>query len=76
MTQCITTRIHTEYIQLDQLLKLEGIIGTGGQIKKLLEAQAILVNHVRCQEKRKKIRPHDVVEVVDVATITVVSEEV
>lgn len=25
--------IHTEYIQINQLLKLEGIIETGGQIK-------------------------------------------
>ena len=29
--------IHTEYIQIDQLLKLEGIIETGGQIKSLID---------------------------------------
>ena len=27
--------IHTEYIQIDQLLKLEGVIETGGQVKGL-----------------------------------------
>ena len=26
-----TVPIHTEYIQIDQLLKLEGVIETGGQ---------------------------------------------
>ena len=29
--------IHTEYIQIDQLLKLEGIIETGGQIKSFID---------------------------------------
>ena len=29
--------IHTEYIQIDQLLKLEGVIETGGQVKGLID---------------------------------------
>ena len=31
--------IHTEYIQIDQLLKLEGIIETGGQIKSFIDGR-------------------------------------
>ena len=34
--------IHTEYIQIDQLLKLEGIIETGGQIKSLSMKASLL----------------------------------
>ena len=34
--------IHTEYIQIDQLLKLEGIIETGGQINPLLMKASLL----------------------------------
>lgn len=55
--------IHTEYIQLDQLLKWEGIIETGGQVKYLLEDGLITINGVKIHEKRKKIRPGDVVEI-------------
>ena len=32
-TEPIQVEIYTPYIKLDQLLKLEQIIGTGGQIK-------------------------------------------
>lgn len=67
--------IHTEYIQLDQLLKYENIIPTGGQIRELLENQLITVNGILCTEKRKKIKPNDVVVIKDIATINVISEE-
>ena len=33
--------IHTEYIQIDQLLKLEGVIETGGQIKSFIDDKAL-----------------------------------
>ena len=40
--------IHTEYIQIDQLLKYEGIIETGGQIKALIDDQIITINGQLC----------------------------
>ena len=43
--------IHTEYIQIDQLLKLEGIIETGGQIKTFIEEGILTLNgHRKAQE--------------------------
>lgn len=55
--------IHTEYIQIDQLLKLEGIIETGGQVKGLIDDQVITLNGNMVTEKRKKCRVGDVVGV-------------
>lgn len=53
MKEQIDVAIHTDYIQLDQALKLAGIIMTGGQIKPLLEEGAISLNGQVCTEKRK-----------------------
>lgn len=55
--------IHTEYIQIDQLLKLEGVIETGGQVKGLINDQVITLNGNMVTEKRKKCRVGDVVGV-------------
>lgn len=70
----ITVPIHTDYIQLDQLLKLANIISTGGQIKFFIDDDLIKVNHLLCSVKRKKIYSGDFVEVKDIAEIKVVSE--
>lgn len=75
MTENITVAIHTEYIQLDQALKLAGIIMTGGQIKPLLEEEAISLNGQVCREKRKKLYPHDTVTIEDFGSLTIVKEE-
>ena len=49
--------IHTEYIQIDQLLKLEGIIETGGQIKSFIDEGILTFEMVKIvdQKKRKKM---------------------
>ena len=52
--------IHTEYIQIDQLLKLEGIIETGGQIKSFIDEGILTLNGQVVTEKRKKCRVGDV----------------
>lgn len=67
--------IHTEYIQLDQLLKFQGMISTGGQIKPLVDNGKIFLNGKSCTEKRKKIYPGDVVDVDGFGSIMVVAEE-
>lgn len=71
----IQVEIHTPYIKLDQLLKFEQIIGTGGQVKFLLDDQKITVNGEICHEKRKKIYPNDIVEIQGIGTLLVVQEE-
>ena len=55
--------IHTEYIQIDQLLKYEGIIETGGQLKALIDDQIITINGQLCTEKRKKCYVGDIISI-------------
>lgn len=69
-----TISIHTDYIQLDQLLKYANILTTGGQIKELLAEELITLNGTIVTEKRKKIYPNDVVSIEDEISITVVKE--
>lgn len=69
-----TVYIHTEYIQLDQLLKYANVLATGGQVKVLLDEEKITLNNVVVTEKRKKIYPNDVVVIDKELTITVVKE--
>lgn len=54
-----TISIHTDYIQLDQALKKEGIISTGGEIAPFLETHAVTLNGAPVHEKRKKLREGD-----------------
>ena len=69
-----TISIHTDYIQLDHLLKYANILATGGQIKELLAEELITLNGTIVTEKRKKIYPNDVVSIGDEISITVVKE--
>ena len=69
-----TVSIHTDYIQLDQLLKYANILATGGQVKVLLEEEQITLNGVSITEKRKKIYPNDVVTIANEVQITVMKE--
>lgn len=57
--------IDTEYIKLDQFLKLAGIAGTGGHAKILITEENILVNGEICTQRGKKLRENDEVEVID-----------
>lgn len=55
-----TISIHTEYIQLDQALKKEGIISTGGEMAPFLEMHKVLLDGKRVHEKRKKLYPGNI----------------
>jgi len=55
--------IDTEYIKLDQLLKLIGVAGTGGHGKILIKEGHIKVNGSIVLERGKKIFKGDKVEV-------------
>lgn len=56
-------RIHTEFIKLDQMLKLEGIAGTGAEARFMIEEIDILVNGEVEKRRGKKLRPGDKVVV-------------
>ena len=66
--------IHTAHIQLDQLLKWEGIIDTGGQVRPMLEEGMISINGEIATERRKKIFPGDLVELKGVGVWKVISQ--
>jgi ribosome-associated protein len=57
--------ITTEYIKLDQFLKLSGVAGTGGHAKILISEGQIKVNGTIALERGKKIRKDDIVEIID-----------
>ena len=51
--------IYGDYIQLDQFLKKENMISSGGETGNFIEKHEIFVNGVIFKEKRKKIRIGD-----------------
>ena len=51
--------IYGDYIQLDQFLKKENIISSGGETGDFIKHHEIFLNGIIIQEKRKKIRLGD-----------------
>lgn len=54
-------KISTEFIRLDQLVKLLDLVDTGGQVTVYLLSNEILVNGVDEKRRGKKLYPNDVV---------------
>ncbi len=54
--------ITTEFVKLQDLLKLAGLVETGGEAKERIQAGEARVNGETCVQRGKKIRPGDVVE--------------
>ena len=64
----MTTRkykLHTEYIQLIQLLKTLGISETGGQAKLMVEDGLVKLNGVVEYRKRAKLKRGDKIEILN-----------
>ena len=57
-----TMTITTEYIKLQDLLKLANAVETGGEAKECIQSGEVLVNGEVCTQRGKKIRPGDDVE--------------
>lgn len=55
-------KIETEFIRLDSLLKLAGMVDTGGQAKFLIQNGEVLVNGEICTMRGKKLFPGDMAE--------------
>ena len=51
-----------EYIELNKLLKITGLVGTGGEANVRISDGEVKVNRMYATEKRKKIRTNDIVE--------------
>ena len=56
-----TISITTEFIKLQDLLKLANAVETGGEAKERVQAGEALVNGEVCTMRGKKLRPGDVV---------------
>lgn len=56
-------KITTEYIKLDQLLKLSGIAESGSMAKEMILDGIVAVNGEICTMRGKKLRPCDVISV-------------
>ncbi len=52
-------KINTEYITLQQLLKMENIISSGGEAKYYLASNLVLVNGENESRRGKKLYPND-----------------
>ena len=57
-----TITITTEFIKLQDLLKLSGLVYTGGEAKVLIQEGAVSVNGEVCPQRGKKLRPGDTVD--------------
>lgn len=67
--------ISTEYIKLQQLLKLAGMVDQGSDAKIFILEGKIKVNDVIATERGKKIRPGDIVQVEGMGKLEVIIEE-
>ena len=65
-----TMTITTEYIKLQDLLKLANAVETGGEAKELVQGGAVKVNGEVCTMRGKKCRTGDVIEL-DGQSVTV-----
>jgi len=54
--------IHTPFIKLEALLKLEGLAGTGGEAKERIQQGEVKVNGQICTQRGKKLYPGDTAE--------------
>ncbi|MBQ7088800.1 MAG: RNA-binding S4 domain-containing protein [Clostridia bacterium] len=61
-----TFTLEAEYIRLDDLLKLNGCVDTGGMAKVLIQGGGVLVNGEVCTMRGKKLRGGEVVYVPEI----------
>ena len=58
----MTQDISTKYIELNTLLKLMGVEGTGGKIKLIIRSGSVKVNGIIETRNKRKLHAGDVVE--------------
>lgn len=67
--------IKTEYIQLNQLLKMCSIVGSGGEVKAMMAEHDFFYNGEPETRLRKKVYPGDTIQINDSIFIKVFSED-
>lgn len=58
----VEVKIDTEFIKLDQFLKYESLVQSGGEAKLVISDGMVKVNGVVALERGKKIRQGEIVE--------------
>ena len=59
----LTFTLEAEYIRLDDLLKINGCVETGGQAKVLIQGGEVCVDGEVCTMRGKKLRGGEVVTI-------------
>ena len=59
----MTFQLEDEYIRLDDLLKLNGCVETGGQAKMLIQGGGVTLDGEICTMRGKKLRGGEVIYV-------------
>jgi len=67
--------IDREFITIGQLLKFENIVESGGMAKLFLADYEVFVNGNQDQRRGRKLFPGDVVEIEEVGTFEIKSQE-
>lgn len=67
-------KINTEFIKLNQLLKLAGVVDQGSDVKNYLINEMVFLNGNLVTERGKKIRPEDTVEIKGICKIHVTNQ--
>lgn len=58
-----TIVINTEYVKLQDLLKLANLVSSGGEAKERIQDGEVSVNGAICTQRGKKLRPGDVARI-------------
>ncbi|MBR1443459.1 MAG: RNA-binding S4 domain-containing protein [Firmicutes bacterium] len=58
-------KIDTDFVKLQQILKIAGVVGQGSDAKWLIKDGNVRVNGKVCTERGKKIKNDDVIEIDD-----------
>lgn len=58
-------KIETEFIKLDQFLKFESLVGSGGEAKNVIKDGLVKVNGIVETARGKKLHKGDVIEIFD-----------
>ena len=59
----LTYQLEDEYIRLDDLLKLNGYVQTGGEAKVLIQAGGVTLDGEVCTMRGKKLRGGEVIAI-------------
>lgn len=56
-------RIKEEYITLGQLLKIENLVSSGGEVKLFLSDNLVLINEEKDNRRGRKLYKNDVIKI-------------